>query len=494
MDVDLTRSRWTPYQHQRIGVEKLVENPYFFITDDPGAGKSKQVIDAAQVLHQQGVINRVIILAPAAVVDVWIDEDLGELRKHLWNNTNNLVSRYHGKISQWRTGTPDNELKWIVSNYEFLRSKERLQRLMQCGGPKTLLVCDESSAVKGWLTQQTKAVRKLRKKCGRVILLNGTPISNSPADLFSQGNILSPTILECTSRTHFRSRYGVLGGWMNKQVVKWTNLEDLQQRFAPFVLRRLKKDCLDLPEKLPPVTFTVPLTKKTWGYYTEMRDEMVAWLNVDHVSAATVAITKIMRLSQITSGFIGGVEDLEGNNIPGAKEIGREKLDFLLQWWMDQLGEDPNFKLLVWCRFKPELMRLLDCVRLATPEVEIGSLVGGQKKEDRLRVLHLLHPETAPPGPVFVGGTYGTGSKGLNLSACHTVFNMSYDYSLEKHIQSEDRVHRPGQVNPVSYYDLMATGPDGQRTIDHGILKIRRNKENIADFTMSAWLQILRED
>jgi hypothetical protein len=95
---------------------------------------------------------------------------------------------------------------------------------------------------------------------------------------------------------------------------------------------------------------------------------------------------------------------------------------------------------------------------------------------------------------VFVGGTYGTGSLGLNLTACHTVVNMSYDYSYWKAVQNAARVDRPGQVSPVSTFDVIAVGPKGQKTIDHAIVRARRNKEDVAVWTTSAWIRALTEE
>lgn len=71
---------------------------------------------------------------------------------------------------------------------------------------------------------------------------------------------------------------------------------------------------------------------------------------------------------------------------------------------------------------------------------------------------------------------------------------MSNDFSLKTRLQSEDRVHRPGQMHPVSYFDVIATGPQGQKTIDHAVVKSLKAKEDIADFTTAAWLDALAED
>ena len=88
-------------------------------------------------------------------------------------------------------------------------------------------------------------------------------------------------------------------------------------------------------------------------------------------------------------------------------------------------------------------------------------------------------------------GTPATGSMGLTLTAAHTVVYLSNDFSLKTRLQSEDRAHSPGLVEHVSYFDFVAHGPNGQKTIDHGVVKALQTKESIANFTTSAWLDIL---
>ena len=476
-----------------------------------GVGKSFQVINAAQILYEQRAINRVIIIAPASVKPVWFDPEMGELSKFLWVDTPSLVSEFHSKITQWNWGAVvDPRLRWVISNYEFIRKEDRLNQLLPYATPKTLLVLDESSAIKSDRTEQYKSCSKLRKRCGRIVILNGTPIANSPMDMYSQGEILSPEILTVKNFFHFRARYAVVGGFQQRQIIAYQNLEDLQQRFKPHVIRRLKKDCLDLPPVLPAVTLTVALTPATWRIYREVRDEMVSWLTSTTVSVTQQAIIKSIRLAQICSGFLGGVveevtdinefgEDIVETTALEVQEVGREKLDFLMEWHREQLIVDPNLKLLVWSRFIPELKRYLREVQKTFPDHAIGcvagkALLGMKKDEERHIAMRLLDPRTAPPGPVTVGGTLGTGSLGHNFTSCHTTISMSSDFSLWKKLQADARVDRPGQVHAVSNFDIVATGPDGQKTIDHHIVKARRSKEDVANWTTAAWVRALTEE
>jgi len=526
-------------EHAKVGVQALIDHPFFALFDEMGAMKSAQAIVAAQFLFTRGVIDRVVVVAPSSVrTGVWYDEELGELARHLWTDVPSTITEYHSRIRAWKhgpeTATAEERLRWVVTNYEFIRpidytikvtdkaKDHRLVRLLGVCSPKTLLILDESSAVKNSKSAQSKACMQLRQRCGRVALLNGTPISNSPGDMFSQGNIMSKTILNCPSYTQFCRRYAIMKpvlslggkpltskrGFAIKTVDTWSGIEDINKRFVPYVLRRLKKDCLDLPTKLPPVMLTVPLDPATWKIYREMRDELVVWLTNSTVSQAPQAMTKIMRLAQITSGFLGGVEGMRFDEpehdewmnagdhnatILSVQEISREKLDLFMQRLDEHLIEDPTIKILVRSRFRPEVLRLHKEL-MARGIVETGMIIGGQSKDDRRNSLRILDPRTMPAGSAVIVMSVSAGARGLNLTASHTMYTLSNDFSLDYRLQSDDRLHRPGQTSPVSYFDIVATGPQGQKTIDHRTLAMLMAKHDLATLTTSGWLGVLREE
>jgi len=480
------------YDHQVVGIGALAKSPAFMLADEQGAGKTRQVIEAMQDLWGRGTINHAIIVCPASVRPVWYDQDLGQLAEYL--RVPAVVGEYRPKSRYWEQGDPRNGgLAITVTNYEFIRRADRLDPLLEQADERSLLILDESSAVKTHNSLTTKACLKLRQKCGRVWLLNGTPVAENPGDLYAQCRIMGDEVIGCRNWWQFRARYAIMGGFKAKQVVAWTNLDDLTARMAPYVLRRLKKDCLDLPPKLPPVPVEVPLTTATWRLYKSMRDDTIAWLDEHHASVAPQAIVRIMRLSQLCSGLLGGVvNNARPEDDPEVKTVSQEKLEALLAWAGGQWEAEPNAKLLVFARFRKEVLAL--ALRLSTrdPRVPFGLMIGGQKPAERKRSLALLHPDHAPKGPAIVVAIARTAATGINLAASHSVAYLSQCHSLFVRSQSEERVHRPGQASPVSYFDFVATGPDGQRTVDHAIAKALKRKFDTAAWTCGEWSTELR--
>lgn len=483
-----------PRRTQIVGVRKLLEHSYFFITDDMGVGKSMQANLAAQIMFMRGTIRRVIVVAPAPVKSVWFDRETGEVSLYTFRVNPICVSEVHTDTRQWGRGCAPGHrnLCWYVTNYEWVRLGTNYEALASMTGSDTLLILDESSAVKNHAAKQTKAVKQLRRRCGRVVLLNGTPIANSPGDLYAQSDLMHPSILGFSNWWQFRARYAILGGFQQKQIVGWRGLDELNKKMAPYVLRRETSDCMDMPEKLPPVTVTVPLSKRAWKLYKELREELVADMDSGKIAIARQAGVKAMRLSQITSGFIGGLEDLDGNRYEDAESyevVGSEKLDWIVQFAKMRLEQEPNFKMVVWTRFQLEAERVAEEVGKLFVHCEL--LYGRNDREERTRALRLLHPQSAPRESGLLAGTVYTGALGINAAAANVTVYPSNSDSLKDRNQSEKRTHRPPQARPCMYYDVVATGPEGQKTIDHHRVAALHRKNDVAKWTVSEWRRAL---
>lgn len=529
--IDWSRCATVPREHQRDGVVILCRDVepargrviprVFLLADQVGCGKTKQQIDACQIIYEAKQIDTVVVVAPAAARGVWADPEpaLGEVAKHAWPSVSNYVTEYSVRCD--KLGVPascKDDLLWLVTNYEFIRRKPRLGPLVTfLRNRKFWLVCDEAWALTSHTTGNWKAVNALRKMAQRVTLINGSP-ADSPLDLFAQMRMFDHSILEHRIRhptkhyemwsgfTHFRSKYAVLKPHVDfPQIIGWQNLEELREKVAPYILRRTTRECWDLPPLLDPVLIEAPMSAKDWSLYRQMRDDMVAFIDTNKASVAKQSLVKSLRLTQITSGFLGGIQSLvmddgfdflqEDDTLktapePQVEEIGRAKLDALIEW----LKRHPDAKrLLVWAVFRPEIERTSTAIQEATGRT-MFRLYGQQSSDDRAAAIRALNPDIPPAGLVGVVGQAQAGGAALNLSGAAVAVRLSRAPSLRLFNQAIGRSDRPGLAEPLLFVDIVATGPKGQRTIDHHQLAALRAQQDIANWTAATWRKKLLEE
>lgn len=466
---------------QRVALRRLISAEYFAIFDEPGMGKTRVAIEAAKHMFETGEIERVMVICPAPVRFAWADSEFGELVK--WGVDPKEVFVYDSYSYSRLNYKP---WRWVIVSYDILRSVDHHASLVRWIRIKpTMGVMDESSYIKAMRAARTKACIKLAKYFKRRYILNGTPIANSPEDLYSQFLVLDYNILDCT-RWAFRLRYCKFGGYMGKQIV---GLEpsmqvELFKKIKPHYLQRRKKDSLDLP----PITFTprfVALEKETWKAYCDMRDELIAVLSKgsedEKVVAASNAGVKLVRLMEITAG------QLEEN------QLGSEKIEDALEY----VDERPEGRLIVWTWFRMETQRVTNAVHRHTRSSAVGKprsvamLIGGMSRTSRDEVLRQFNED---PNGVLVS-QLAAGGMGLNMQRASNMLFLSRAYSLLMRIQAIGRVDRMGQMaDNVSVVDSIATGPKGEPTVDRAVLKALKRKTELANWTRGEWLQVLKEE
>lgn len=561
-----------PYPYQRDGIQHIfnafheVKRPESskynaLLADEMGVGKTYQAVVASSILFQNYEIEMVIVVCPKSVRGQWDNEETGQIRKYCASNY--ISVRYD---SDFKGSFPVNKdsLLWVTVSYSYLRSKiDKFIELVKKSNKKFILILDESSFIKSHTTQQTRACKELRKLALGCWELNGTPIANSILDLWSQFDILDPEAIGNIGYYHFRARYCMMGGYNGKEVIDFHQkdldkvredlnaLLDLKKRFPdtlsiteriqskqakieemervkaaiarlkiqlkPWIIRREKKDVLSqLPAKLPPVYLEAPMSTEGYRVYKEMRDEMVAWASQAEFSEAVNGAVKLGRLSQITSGFLGGLitipiidqyedgrvdngvmdteltalDDYRSSlhpelNASGApREIDRSKLDTFLEWY----DLNRELKVVVWCRFRAEMFRLRD--ELKKRGATVGLIIGNQPTSEREEVIRAFSNgelDVCIANPA--SGGYGL--DGLQ-NHCYTCVRMSMDPSLIKHEQSSDRLHRNGQTMPVSYIYILATSPNGGKTVDHLVVQSVLDKQDMAAFGMDKWKELVK--
>lgn len=495
---------YPPAEHQVIGTEALVRHKYFALFDDPGTGKSKQVVDALDVLFRKGEIDGAIIIAPAQCRSVWSDMHDGELIKHSESDLDVDVVGSQG--FGWTTGEGPRRLKITIVSYETIRNDNRVQEVLKLAAPRCMLVLDESHCVKTDTALQTVNTFEIRQspKIFRVVLLTGSPCDGSPLDLYSQFAMLDKSIVGCKNFHQFRGRYTVRGGEWNK-VLRYKNLKHLNSLVAPYILRRLEEEVWDLPDRQHDLT-PIPLTPRTWQLYQQMRSDLVAYLDkadpnkpIAFAKNAAVAAT---RLSQICSGYLpcdNGQGDLFST------PVSTEKFDSTLAWaelhaYRREIINNSETiltpdRLLIWVRFRYEADEITRLLQTKHTDWEVQKIVGGQSAKDRTEAVKGLAPGLGNPTcPTVTVGNAVAGKQGLNLSGAAHVLYVSRDWSLLTKRQSEKRTHRKGQTRKVWYNTLLATGPQGEKTIDSAINLSLDKKHSIASWTASQWKTALAEN
>jgi hypothetical protein len=490
--LDWSRCNLIPFEHQKVAVTKLLNEPIVGIFDQMGTGKTKVVIDTAGFLYEQKKIDTVLIICPAQVKDVWIHPQYSQIIEH------SFVKGIIHEFTANSKGLPDNTkgLLWVVVSVELLRREIRVKYLKELlKYRKYWAIVDESSTISNWKAEQTRGTMALAPRAVRRTILNGTPFGNSILNLYSQLAFLDSKILGFKNFYAFRNHHATMGGYMGKQITAFHHVDEIQNKIKPFVLRRLKHNCMDLPPKTKAPLREVRLSKTSWSKYCSMRDDMVAYLNsLDEVSIVTAAPVKTLRLAQICSGFLGGLEG-EEDGVPRTAEIGSELTDHWLDYYEFRLRNDENYRLIVWCRFRPEISRLEQRVRNRFPAVAVQVLRGGLSKTASQEAKSFFHPDAPDPkGPALLIGQPQSGRFGLNFTKCSNADYLSNDFSHLTRSQSEDRIDRPGQRFETLIQDYVVVGPNRERTVSGMILKSLRTNEDMAKWVCSKWVDELMQE
>ena len=467
-----------PYDHQRKALEDSWAAEYYALFMEMGTGKSKVAIDNIAVLYEAGKIDSAMIVAPKGVYDNWAK---GEIETHFPDRIEKNVMLWRaGKSKRYDTNLVDfitekfDGVKMFVINVEAFSSQKGLDaaKAFLFQNPRNMMIIDESTTIKNRKALRTKNLVALRDRALYRRILTGSPITKSPMDLFSQCDFLKDRALGFNSYFAFQARYAqvqrrTMGHRSFQQIVGYQRLEELTNKLDQFSNRVLKEECLDLPDKVY-VKRVVPLTNEQTNVYNQMKLLALAQMDSGELATTASVLTQIMRLQQICCGFL---QPDEGD----MREIKSNRLDELIN-----LSEEVQGKAIIWATYTHDIQRIADALRGRFGPEAVATYYGGTPQEERQEIVQRFQNRSDPLR--FFVGQPKTGGYGITLTAANTVIYYSNSYDLEIRLQSEDRAHRIGQPNKVTYIDLVAPN-----TIDEKILTALRAKIDIAS-------QVLGED
>ena len=466
--------RLQPYAHQVAAYNRALahfaaeDGGGFALFHEQGCGKTLTAIAIMGRLFLEGKIRRALVAAPLAVLPVW-EKDMAAAATfpytlHILHGTARAKDAARRALLEEAPGL----LQVLVINYDGLRSGQN-RDFIRAFAPQ-MTIADEGQRIKNHRSQQAKAMHELGGMARYRLLLTGTPVGNSPLDLWSQYRYLDRSIFE-PSFYAFRAHYASMGGYGGYEVIAYRHLDELTKKAHAIAHRVTKAQALDLPERIDQVLYC-QLEPQARRAYRQMQREKVAELEGGTATAPQI-ITQMLRLSQITGGFLPA----DGGPLT---RVSGAKLALLRETMEDRIAAGE--KVVIFARFRAEIADILKlCLELGGPGAtrsiwgEVPSKAYGQAVEDF---------QTDPAVRFFVAQIQAAGA-GITLHAAHTAIFYSLDYSYLAYDQAKARIHRIGQRQPCTYLHLVA-----QDTIDEAVLGALQQKRSIAEDIVDNWRRV----
>ncbi len=457
-----------PFRHQIDGVRFGLNKKKFLLCDDQGLGKTKQIIDFVGCLEKTDTINKVLIVCGVNSLKYNWQSEIG-----IHSNEKGWVlgTRFRKTTGKAYEGSTKDKLadldnlpdcRYIITNIETLRAgaekiskskyhfpiAEKLQELCK-NGTISVIAFDECHKSKEPTSLQSRAMINVTAKY--MVAMSGTPLMNNPLDLYFPMKWLG---YENHSFYQFKQHYCTLGGWGGSQVVGYKNLEEIRAMMDNIMLRRLKTEVLDLPEKIRKIEY-VDMTPKQNQIYKEVYNGVMSELQ--KIKFSNNPLSMMIRLRQAT-GWTG----ILSNTIQESAKM--ERMIELVQEIVAS-GQ----KAIIFSNWES----MTEVAREKLKSYHPAYITGATKADERMKEVERF--QTDDKCKVIIG-TIGAMGTGLTLTAAQNVIFLDSPWNMALKAQAEDRAHRIGTKGTVSVITLCC-----RDTIDERIEELVEKKGQIAD-------------
>ena len=449
----------TPFEHQLEALSFGMNKDRWLLGDTMGLGKTKVAIDLACIKKQKENYKHCLIVCGVNGLKWnWINE----IATH--SNESGYIlgqSERNGKITIGSTEDKFNDIAnlknnrayFIITNIETMRSEKCVSELRkQCSkGEINMIVLDEAHICKNTTSQQGKGMLKLTTKT--MLAMTGTPLMNNPLDLYF---ILRWLGYEKHNLYAFKNYYCEMGGYGGYEIVGYKHLNELQEQLQEFMIRRLKEDVFDLPEKIY-VNEYVELLPKQKQVYNEVRQAIK--MNIDQIKMVNNPLTELIRMRQAT-GYPG---------ILSSTVTESAKLDRLEELVDEAINN--NQKVVIFSNWT----QMTDAVRTRLHNKNYRLRVITGETKDNVRQEYVDEFQNDPKCKVILG-TIGAMGTGITLTSGTIEIFLDEPWNKALKEQAVDRCHRIGTKSNVTIYTLIA-----KNTIDERIHELVEHKGAIAD-------------
>lgn len=425
---------------------------------DMGTGKTRVAIDIA---FERQDVHRVLVVCPKSVIPVWrinLEKFHAEDSWECIDPTKGTVRDKQQKIEEWLYKY-EYDKKFVIVNYDSVWRAE-LGDFIHKRANFDMIILDESHRAKSAGSKVSKYLAMVGKHTRYKLCLSGTPMANSPLDVYGQYRFLDPTIYG-TNYERFKQEYAILGGPDLKFIVGFKNQKRLNEKFDSIAYHCKMADIADrlkLPPVLPPIERMIELPTKDKKIIRDLSKEFVAECQSGHIVVSNVLVS-LLRIQQICSGFCLVRETVfdEGE----MQELNTCKEDALIE-----LLEDINAKesVVVFCTFRHDI----DVIKRACAKIErrCYELSGSANTLDEWQ-----NDESA-----VIAVQIQAGAEGVDMTKANYAIYYSIPHSLAQYNQSKARLYRPGQTKPVSFIHLIA-----KDTVDEAMYQSLQRKEDIIE-------------
>jgi SNF2 family DNA or RNA helicase len=412
-------------QHQQEGAQFLMARRSGILAFEQGLGKTRVAIESFIKLLEQGIVDSMLVICPNSLKGTWLKE-IGAFAPQA---TTQVID---GSRKERRRAFSGSRASVLITNYEAARTDILAIRAL-LERRRAVLVLDESHYVKNFRSLNSIAARHFAPFTEYRWLLSGTPVTNSVADIYPQLCLVAGERAFGSAKA-FEARYA-------SAATSEETRSALVGKIQPYLLRRTKDECLDLPEK----TFIdVHVELPAWQrrLYDCMRDELVdevAGMSAsDFKRFAPTALTRLLRLSQLASN----PKLLMENEARIPAKFG--ELDRILAELLP-CGR----KVIIWSYYVRTIEMLLDRYKDYGPL----ALYGQTAAEDRQTIANRFQNDAAARLLVANPAAAGTG---FTLTAATYAIYETLSWRYDLYAQSQDRNHRIGQRSGVTYLRLLA--------------------------------------
>jgi len=457
-----------PRQQQLEALNKIYGNRTAALFMDMRTGKTKVVIDFACAMNMESKIDRVLVICPLSIRKNW----QREINTHAPNEfgvDHFLLDTFKpSKFDEFNNGFG---FKWLLVGVESLAagSAYKYCERFLLGSSKSLVVVDESSKIKNHSATRSKRCVSLGRMSEYRIAMTGTPIANGPMDLFMQFEFLDPDIIGLGDFYSFRNRYAVMGGYDNRQIIGYENLDELLETIEPFIFQVRKNEVFpDSPDKIY-VIREVELNEAQRKLYNQIkRDKMV---QVGEKSLIIKnSLEKMLRLQEVTGGIV--TYEKNGEFVREFIDGENPKINELIECTKEYDGST-----IVWCAYKEEINIVVEQLRKEYDHDQVVELHGNVSEEDRdININHMFQTGRSR----FLVANAATGGMGLTMSKAEVEIYYSNTFNFIDREQSEERAFSPDHKRGTIIIDIVAS-----KTVDEHILKALTEKKDISEYVRS---------